>query len=55
MKKTYYVEVTETHYIYVDAETETEAEELAIKEAFNNVPDVTTTKIIKDERSKNES
>lgn len=44
--KTYYVEVTETHYIYIDAETEAEAEKLAIKEALIMFPDVTTTKII---------
>lgn len=48
---TFLVEVTETHYIYVDAETEDEALDIASKEATCGVPDCVDAKIINTEES----
>ena len=49
MKKEYEVEVVETHYIFVDAESEEEAISLAEDEAFSAVPDIVESTIIKSE------
>ena len=49
MKKEYEVEVLETHYVYVDAETEDEAIALAEEAAFAAIPDIVESTIIKSE------
>lgn len=43
---TYLVEVLATHYIYVDAETECEALDIASEEAVHDAPDCVDAKII---------
>lgn len=42
----YYVEVIETHYIYVEAKTEDEALEMAQIEITSQVPDCVDAKVL---------